>query len=113
VHSRADLPSRGPAPPDSLAVSASTGEGLETLTAAIVDHGRSLLPAEGQLAINRRQADCLGDARDALATAATAGDLVIVAEALRGARSAFDRLTGRAGVEDLLDALFGRFCLGK
>ena len=27
--------------------------------------------------------------------------------------AAFDRLTGRAGVEDLLDALFGRFCLGK
>ena len=31
--------------------------------------------------------------------------------ALRAA--AFDRLDGRAGVEDLLDALFGRFCLGK
>ena len=29
------------------------------------------------------------------------------------ARVAFDRITGRAGVEDLLDALFGRFCLGK
>ncbi len=27
--------------------------------------------------------------------------------------AAFDRLTGRAGVEDVLDALFGRFCLGK
>jgi tRNA modification GTPase len=26
---------------------------------------------------------------------------------------AFDRLSGRAGVEDMLDALFGRFCLGK
>jgi len=39
--------------------------------------------------------------------------VVIVAESLRQARAAFDRLTGRAGVEDLLDALFGRFCLGK
>ena len=36
-----------------------------------------------------------------------------IAECLRLARSAFDRLTGRAGVEDVLDALFSRFCLGK
>jgi tRNA modification GTPase len=35
------------------------------------------------------------------------------AEYLRQARGAFDRLTGRAGVEDLLDSVFGRFCLGK
>ena len=34
-------------------------------------------------------------------------------EELRQARAAFDRLTGRAGIEDVLDALFSRFCLGK
>lgn len=113
VHSRADLADRGPAPPDSLAVSAVTGLGREALTAAIAKHARSLLPAEGQLALNRRQADCLGEARDALVIAAGTGDLVIVAEALRSARAAFNRLTGRAGVEELLDGLFGRFCLGK
>ena len=113
VHSRADLADRGPAPPDSLAVSAVTGLGREALTAAIAKHARSLLPAEGQLALNRRQADCLGEARDALVIAAGTGDLVIVAEALRSARAAFNRLTGRAGVEELLDGLFGRYCLGK
>lgn len=113
VHSRADLADRGPAPPDSLAVSAVTGLGLQALTAAIAKHARSLLPAEGQLALNRRQADCLGEARDALVIAAGTGDLVIVAEALRSARAAFNRLTGRAGVEELLDGLFGRYCLGK
>ena len=45
--------------------------------------------------------------------AAQAHELVLIAEHLRLARVAFDRLTGRAGVEDVLDALFGRFCLGK
>ena len=45
--------------------------------------------------------------------AAASTDLVLVAEQLRLARAAFDRLTGRAGVEAVLDALFGRFCLGK
>ena len=40
-------------------------------------------------------------------------DVVLIAEQLRTARTAFDRTTGRAGVEDVLDALFSRFCLGK
>jgi tRNA modification GTPase len=42
-----------------------------------------------------------------------AGDVLILAEELRHARVAFDRLTGRAGVDDVLDSLFSRFCLGK
>jgi tRNA modification GTPase len=55
----------------------------------------------------------LGEAADALGRVASSRDLVLVAEDLRLARSAFDRLTGRSGVEDVLDALFSRFCLGK
>jgi tRNA modification GTPase len=69
------------------------------------------LPDEGAIALNRRQAAHLEEA--AVALARVAGDLVLIAEDLRLARTAFDRLTGRAGVEDLLDALFSRFCLGK
>lgn len=113
VHARADLPNRGDPPPGSIAVSSATGQGLADLTAAIVEESHSILPAEGQLSLNQRQALCLADACSALRVAETAPDLVILAESLRSARAAFDRLTGRAGVEDLLDALFGRFCLGK
>jgi tRNA modification GTPase len=40
-------------------------------------------------------------------------DLTLFAESLRAGRRALDRVTGRAGVEDMLDALFGRFCIGK
>jgi len=40
-------------------------------------------------------------------------DLVLLAESLRQTRATFDRLTGRAGVEEAIDALFTRFCLGK
>jgi tRNA modification GTPase len=71
------------------------------------------LPGEDALALNRRQATHVKEAQEALDRAAGAGDVVTVAEDLRIARSAFDRLTGRAGVEDVLDALFSRFCLGK
>jgi tRNA modification GTPase len=72
-----------------------------------------LVPAEGTIALNRRQAAELDAARSALARSAGASDPLLLAEDLRAARQAFDRMTGRAGVEELLDALFGRFCLGK
>jgi tRNA modification GTPase len=112
VHPRSDIPGRGIASEGSLPVSSATGAGLGKLTQAIVDLARSVLPAEGEIALNERQAECLQNALHAI-EGARGGDLVIIAESLRQTRSAFDRLTGRAGVEDLLDALFGRFCLGK
>ncbi len=74
---------------------------------------RTVLPVEDSIALNRRQAARIEEAASALGDAAGSEDLVLIAEDLRSARSAFDRLTGSAGVEDVLDALFGRFCLGK
>ncbi|HEU0285239.1 MAG TPA: GTPase, partial [Sphingomicrobium sp.] len=113
VHPRADLPDRNVAPSGSLAVSSQTGLGLKLLLEWIAEVARSLLPAEDAVALNRRQAMHIAEARDALQLLATTEDLVLAAEHLRAARAAFDRLTGRAGMEDVLDALFGRFCLGK
>jgi tRNA modification GTPase len=79
----------------------------------LVRHSNAYLPVPGEVALNRRHSDALRSARGALAEAQGSGDLLVVAEALRGARAALDRVTGRAGVEDMLDALFGRFCIGK
>jgi tRNA modification GTPase len=113
VHPRSDLPGRETPPARSLAVSSVTGSGLAQLLGRVGELTRSVLPAEDALALNRRQAAHIGEAREALQVAEKAQDFVLVAESLRVARAAFDRLTGRAGVEDVLDALFGRFCLGK
>lgn len=113
VHARADLPERQRVPSDSLAVSVVTGEGLDRLLASIVELARDLLPGEGAIAVNRRQAALLSEAAASLRRAGRVPDAVLLAEELRHARSAFDRLTGAAGVEDVLDALFSRFCLGK
>jgi len=113
VHARADLPDRSHVSPGSIPVSSKTGEGLMTLLERVGELARSLLPGEGAIALNRRQAAGLADAWTALNRASVAKDSVLLAEELRSSRSAFDRLTGRAGVEDVLDALFGRFCLGK
>jgi tRNA modification GTPase len=113
VHARCDLPDRALAPAGSLAVSAVTGEGLGPLLERVGEIAASLVPGEDSLALNRRQAAHLEEAREALAEIGPETDVVTGAEAVRLARSAFDRLTGRAGIEDVLDALFSRFCLGK
>ncbi|HEV8406468.1 MAG TPA: tRNA uridine-5-carboxymethylaminomethyl(34) synthesis GTPase MnmE [Sphingomicrobium sp.] len=113
VHSRADLPEREFVPRGALAVSAFSGEGMAELLQRIGTIARSLLPGEGAIALNRRQRRHLEEAAGALSDASVCSEIVMVAEDLRLARSAFDRLTGGAGVEDVLDALFSRFCLGK
>jgi tRNA modification GTPase len=113
VHAKADLAERAKAPPASIAVSAVTGAGINALLEEVSAQAKTLLPSEGALALNRRQATHLEQAASALGEARSRADIVIAAESLRQARSAFDRLTGRAGVEDVLDALFSRFCLGK
>lgn len=99
-----------------LILSAATGEGMDKLHRYIVDMARTLLPREGEAALRQRQRIALAEARDWLTIAAgsrEARDLILLAERLRLAARALDRITGRAGVEDMLDALFGRFCIGK
>ncbi len=110
VHAKADL---APAPESAdLATSAVTGAGVAALADLLRARARSLLPLEGEVALNARHRAAVAEAGDALAEAGST-DLIIAAEALRRARAALDRVTGKAGVEDMLDALFGRFCIGK
>ena len=96
-----------------LRVSAKTGQGLAELKQEIIIHARALLPKLGEVALNRRHRAILAEVRSELAAAKQARDPLIMAEYLRTARAALDRLTGRAGVENMLDALFGAFCVGK
>ncbi|MGN6689396.1 MAG: tRNA modification GTPase, partial [Sphingopyxis sp.] len=99
-----------------LILSAATGEGMDRLHRMIVAMARTLLPREGEAALRKRQRAALADAREWLAVDSAsreASDLILIAERLRLAAAALDRITGRAGVEDMLDALFGRFCIGK
>jgi tRNA modification GTPase len=96
-----------------LAVSSVTGHGLAELMNALIAKASELLPGGDELALDRRQHELLGQAKSALERAIELSDPVLLAEELRVARAAIDQISGRAGVEDLLDALFGRFCLGK
>jgi tRNA modification GTPase len=113
LHPRADLPGREQVPFGRIGLSATTGQGLAELWSALEAVARRLLPREDALALNRRQRDLLQDAAGALGDAALQNDPLLLAEELRRTRRAFDQVTGRADVEGVLDALFGRFCIGK
>lgn len=111
VGAKSDL--AGPAKRAPVAVvSAMTGEGIEDLWAVLVVRAGRLLPIPGEVALNRRQRAELRGALDDLGHAEIASPL-LAAERLRLARARFDAITGRASTEDMLDALFGRFCIGK
>ena len=86
---------------------------MDALTSRLLELGKTLLPADTEAAWHERHRALLGECHSNLTEAGAADDLLIVAEALRLARGALDRITGRAGVEDMLDSLFGRFCIGK
>lgn len=95
------------------AVSAVTGEGVSELKLALVAAAKEIMPKPGEAALNARQHAVLDEARQSLVQAEALGDPLLVAEELRSTRQAFDRILGSATTEDMLDALFGRFCIGK
>jgi tRNA modification GTPase len=94
-------------------VSAVSGEGVSELRRALIEHATGAMPRAGQTALNRRQRGLLEVARKALEGGAAQADPILLAENLRQSRLAFDRLVGRTSTQDVLDALFGRFCIGK
>jgi len=114
IYPRCDEPDRGARPGlCDIAVSAVTGEGMAALIDELVSRGTNLLPREGEIALAERQRRALAACAESLRLAGASHDILIVAESLRGARAALDRLTGDGGVEPLLDAIFSRFCIGK
>ena len=66
-----------------------------------------------EVSLNQRQADHLSAAQDSLDSIAGVEDYLLIAEHLRIARASLDAITGKASTEDMLDALFGKFCIGK
>ena len=112
IASRSDLNGENKVNPD-FRVSAVTGEGVAGLAKGLVERARSILPRPGEAALNARQSYALQEALSALDDIGHGNELLLTGERLRLARLALDRLLGRHSTEDMLDALFGRFCIGK
>ena len=111
VWNKVDL---APAPAGWHGVSAHTGEGIDALAALLACEVRRLTEAGAGPPLTR--------ARHRAGVAEAVGHLEMVrhlelpelqGEALRLAMQALGRLTGAVGVEDLLDTVFGDFCIGK
>ena len=107
---------RSEAPAKSAArhrISAKTGAGIAALRDDLIATARAAMPKPGEAGLNERQHTHLSHAHRALAAARHEHDGLLIAEALRLARVAFDALLGRTTTEDMLDSLFARFCIGK
>jgi len=99
---------------DEIAISVRTGAGLDRLLDVLAEAVERRLTGDGSPALTRaRHRAALEDARDALARVPTAPLPELAAEDLRLALRAIGRITGRVDVEDMLDLLFGSFCIGK
>jgi len=109
-----------------IAVSAKTGAGLAELTAAIAD--AIIRPAETANASRDRTPEtaAVGTARqknlaeaavaaleEALALDAREEPLDLVAPRLREAVNLLGEITGEVSTADILEEMFGRFCVGK
>lgn len=110
---RSDEPGFQPKTESSLSISAVTGAGIDELQTSLVKRASDLLPRGDEISVNNRQAVHLTATADHLRHIADQDDFLIIAENIRLARAELDALTGRASTEDMLDALFGKFCIGK
>ncbi len=102
------------APDDAISVSALTGEGMDLLRDRLADLARRLTETSGPPPLTRaRHRAALLEALERLTGAAETDLPELRGEDLRLALRAIGRITGHVGVEDILDTLFGQFCIGK
>jgi len=95
-------------------ISALTGEGVEALVTRITGLVAQLLePGETAVVTRARHRLALEACLAALDRFSSAILPELAAEELRSAALALGRITGRVDVEDMLDALFREFCIGK
>jgi tRNA modification GTPase len=114
VRNKIDL--GGVGPEDEFGISASRGDGIPELVGALVKFAAEFFGmSEGAMVTRARQRDLLSRASDSLRRSL---ELVeegeeLAAEELRAAAYALGRLLGRVDVEDVLGAIFQKFCIGK
>jgi tRNA modification GTPase len=115
VVNKVDLTGSAPGERDGvLHISAESGAGLRALEDWLERWGRSAIQRTGAPLLSRpRQREALAACSGAIQEALEQSDPVLHAEALRLAVRALGRLTGKVDVEQLLDSIFSRFCIGK
>jgi len=117
IRTKADLASD---PGEGLPVSVVTGSGLGILRSVAAERmfSERIALADLEPALTReRHRVALIRAQEALAASLPhlghGGDAVLAAHHIREASSALDELLGAVDVEEVLDRVFGSFCVGK
>jgi len=103
---------------DALRISCATGEGLSELENEILTRiMKENLRPESAVTINARHRDCLRRAWEACDRARTGITEALAPEYvsvdLNGALRAVGEVIGAVDVEQILDSVFGQFCIGK
>ncbi len=103
---------------DALRICCISEDGLRGLEDAIIERiSEKHLRPESGVAINTRHRDCLRRALTSCDLAAGTMEAAFAPEYmavdLRAALQALDEITGAANVEEIRDALFAQFCIGK
>ena len=100
-----------------ISISTETGAGTDELKNKILELTQiSSIPADSVIITNERHKDALARAKKALDTAAKniSGDtLDLVSIDIKDAYSAIGEITGNTTSEEIIDAIFKKFCLGK
>ena len=108
-------------PGEFLALSAKTGEGISELICAIVklldvqSSSPEIRQESGPGTIRQKELidAALASVKEALALACSDEPLDIIAPLFRSAIDALGEITGEVPNSDILQAMFGRFCVGK
>jgi tRNA modification GTPase len=116
VLTKADLRAPAERPAGVFALSVATGENLPELIGRLAEFSRGIVHsgAAGLLARSRHQpAFQAAEAALSRVVSRPAAPVELIAEDLRAARFALERLIGTVDVEDILGDIFSRFCIGK
>ena len=121
IRNKIDLPVRLQLPPgiSALDVCCLTGQGIEEVKDAIKEKvwAGEIQAGMWQVMINARHQDALQRAREAIGRTVTALrdglGLELAALDLRIAANAVGEIVGKTTTDDLLDAIFSQFCIGK
>jgi tRNA modification GTPase len=118
VANKADLPAAW-TDARAIAVSATTGAGLDVLRRAIaaaldcdVQRDRPAITNMRHVALVDRAHRALTRARNAVSADASLSEEFVLAD-LADARTALEEISGRRATDDLLAHIFARFCVGK
>ncbi len=115
VGNKSDLLTTEVPPETELGISATERTGLEDLLGRIVDMVTVAVGEPDVIPFRQRHLDLLAAASSHLSSAIRpdVGDIELKAELLRNAVDSIGKISGQVDVEDLLDAIFARFCIGK